>query len=233
MAKRAEVAAGRLVVVPPAQLRPHPENDNKQSPFMFGKLLSTIRSEGFSQPIVARSGDEKGPFPDGKLEILGGEQRWKAATQLKLSAVPVYDLGNVGATRARKLLVNLNKLHGDPDQDLLSKLVREIAADGEDALESLPFDEDTLRDFLDADAQVVLGEAPPPVADEDAGVVEVGAGVTSRDVLTALELSRVSKASLTELIETIRQWSFGRTDLSEPAWVALQRLLAANTRRPG
>jgi hypothetical protein len=229
-------ADGRLVNVPPAKLRPHPLNDNKQSEFMFGKLLATIRSEGFAQPIVARSGSEAGPFADGMLEIVGGEHRWRAAQHLKLASIPVYDLGNVTDQRARKLLVNLNKLHGEADQDALSRLVREIAAVGDTELESLPFDEDTLRDMLDCDAEAVLGDAGPGdgiAGESDGAVADLGAGVTARDILVILGVKGLNKTELSALIETVRQWAYGREDQDVPAWRDLVPLLKSKTRRIG
>lgn len=218
----------------PTSLRPHPLNDNQQSPWMFGKLLATIQEEGFSQPIVARSGDSRGPFKDGLLEILGGEQRWRAAQKLKLGKIPVFDLGAVDDQRARKLIINLNKLHGDPDQDALSRLMRTIVAEGGEAsLESLPFDEDTLKDLLDGEIPNL--DAPSPdnntaEPQDTVTVAEVGVGVTPRDLLVVLEVQRLPKTDLEALVEAGRQWAFGRSDMSVPAWQELMELFRRHTK---
>lgn len=236
MARQPEIPLGELRVVPLDGIRPHPLNDNKQSAFMFGKLLATIRSEGFAQPLVVRSGDGRGRFADGLVEILGGEQRWRAAGKLKMAQVPVYDLGNVPDLRANKLIINLNKLHGDSDEDALARLVREINAEGgEAALESLPLDEDTLKDLLDGDGLVdpdaAAGGGVGP--EEDAGVtVELGAGVTARDLLVLLDVRGLSSADLTTLLDVARQWAFGRPDQQVPAWRDLVELLRRNTTPP-
>ena len=218
------------------KLRPHPENDNRESPAVFAKLVATIREEGFAQPIVVRSADEGGPFADGMVEILGGEWRWRAAKKLHMAEVPVYDLGAVSDLRARKLIINLNKLHGEPDQDALAALVKSIAAEGgESALASLPFDEDFLRDLLDDQAAGVLGadpDAPPPAGEPDAGAAhDLGAGVTPRDLLVLLGVQRLNRGELEGLLEAARQWAFGRPDQAVPAWRDLVVLMQARTRR--
>lgn len=233
MPKSVEVR-GKSRSVSPDQLRANPLNDNYQSPFMFGKLLSTIQSEGFSDPIIARSGDQAGPFKDGKLEIIGGEHRWKAAQKLGMAKVPVWDLGDVPDTQAKKLLINLNKLHGDSNADALSRIVREISeSGGADALESLALDEDTLRDMLDGDADVVLGEddGAGATTEADEALVSLGAGVSARDILVVLDVKGLKEAELSDLVDTVRQWSFGRADQNVPGWRDLMALLKANTRQ--
>lgn len=218
------------------RLRPNPKNDNKQSHFMFGKLLATLREEGFTLPIVVRSGDARGPFKDGLLEIVGGEQRWRAAQKLGMAEVPIVDIGCVSDLRTKKLLINLNRVHGDSDQDALSRLVREITEEGgESALESLPFDEDMLKDLLDGDfdpagAAVEAGSSGSGDED-DSTTVDLGVGVTPRDLLAIFDLRGLSKAELTALLDAARLWSATRQDQAEPVWLSLQRLLEKNSRR--
>lgn len=235
MARAAE-SEGKSYYAPVEKLRPHPQNDNHQSPMMFGKLLATIRSEGFSQPIVVRSGNSKGAHPDGMLEILGGEQRWRAAGKLKMAKVPVFDLGVVDDQRARKLIINLNKLHGESDQDALSRLVREIVAEGgTDALESLPFNEDDIRDLLDDDAAAALGDEPGgpegdgPVLEHP--TVDLAGALSPRDLLLVLGVYRLPQAVLADLVEAAKQWAFGRDDQNTPAHLDLAELLRANTKQ--
>ena len=236
MAKRTPATGrcGELRYVALDRLRPHPENDNRENPQTFAKLVATIREEGFAQPIVARSGGDGGPFADGRLEILGGEWRWRAAQKLHMTEVPVYDLGAVGNLRARKLIVNLNKLHGEADQDALAALVKSIAAEGgEEALAALALDEDALRDLLDDQAEAALGVEPPPPAGEpsEGAAHDLGAGVTPRDLLVLLEVQKLNRDELAGLLEAARQWAFGREDQGMPAWRDLMALLQRSTRR--
>lgn len=218
---------------PLTRFRPHPMNDNRESPFMFGKLLATIQAEGFAQPIVVRSGNQKGPFPGGVLEIIGGEHRWRAMEKLGAAEVSYHDLGHVSDVAAKKLLINLNKIQGESDQDRLSALIRSLNEEGgQEALESIALDEDTLADLLDDDAGDLgtddghgAGGHPP---EDDLG--EVVSKASPRDLLAILDLSGMSKGELDRFLEAVRQWSFGRADTTEPAWQDLERLLRANTR---
>ncbi len=218
---------------PITRFRPHPMNDNRESGFMFGKLLATLRSEGFAQPIIVRSGNEKGRFPDGILEIIGGEHRWKAMEKLGQPEVSYHDLGCVSDLAAKKLLINLNKIQGESDQDRLSALIRSLNADGgEEALESIALDEDTLHDLLDDDAGAVgsddaHGGNRDPLEDDHGG--EIVSKASPRDLLAILDLSGMSKRDLDRFLEAVRQWSFGRADTGVPAWQDLETLLRAST----
>jgi ParB family transcriptional regulator, chromosome partitioning protein len=76
---------GRLVV-PIATLHPNPRNPRVS--FDAGDLddlVASVREKGILQPIIVR------PLPGaaGSYEIIAGERRWRAATQAKLSEVPV------------------------------------------------------------------------------------------------------------------------------------------------
>lgn len=222
---------GDAPLVDVGRLRPHPMNDNRESNFVFGKLVATIVRDGFAAPITVRSGDAKGRFKDGHLEILGGEHRHRAAEKLGMPQVPVHDLGCVDDVTAKKLLINLNKVRGESDQDALSALLRDLhASEGEEVLESLAIDEDTLADLLDGESE--LGT---PV---DAGDGEMGDGdgsprgdadapkAAARDLLMVLELVRgVKQEHVERLVAAARRWAATRADRSLPPHHELAELL--------
>lgn len=139
-------------IVPVSRLRPNTFNYNVQKPETFNKTVESIRSLGFVSEVLVRSGNDNGPFTDGRLEIINGEHRWRAAQMLGMSDVPVRDLGNLPDVQAKRLCVILNELSGDPDQVRLAELLRDVSKDidFDELLSSMPFQERELQMYLDA-----------------------------------------------------------------------------------
>lgn len=144
--------AGRVKKVAPDRIVPNGYNYNKVSSFMMDKLRDNIQTFGFTQPIVVRSGNEKGTFSHGNYVVIDGEHRLKLAKELKLPEVRVIDMGNVSDVIARTLTINLNEIGGRPDQDQLSALVSEISKMDSSLVETLPFDDEEIE------AMTSLGE---------------------------------------------------------------------------
>ncbi len=216
---------------PVDRFRPNPRNDNTQSAFMFGKLKATILAEGFISPIIVRSGDGRRTFPDGMLEIVGGEHRWRAMVDLGATEVSYVDLGSISDHLATKILINLNKLHGESDEDKLSAMVRELSEEaGPEALASLALDEDTIADLLD-EAQDSIGSAPEASPENEYADLSGPAGVkiSPRDVLVILDLTKLDKKELATFVDVVRQWAYGRDDQGRPAWMDLSSLLVRET----
>jgi len=70
-------------MIPVGQLEPNPYQPRKEMDAEELKTLSeSIRASGILQPILARE-------VDGKLQIVAGERRWRAAQLAKLEEVPV------------------------------------------------------------------------------------------------------------------------------------------------
>lgn len=70
--------------IPVSQLRPgkyQPRSHMDEA--SLNELASSIKAQGVMQPILART------MPDGNLEIIAGERRWRAAHIAGLSQVPV------------------------------------------------------------------------------------------------------------------------------------------------
>jgi hypothetical protein len=215
------------------RLSPNPLNDNRQSPFMYGRLKASILTDGFADPIVVRSGDGGGAFDDGRLEIIGGEHRWRVAKDLGMSQVPVHDLGSIDDLRARKLLLTLNRIRGESDQDKLSRLLREINADGgTDALASLPFDDDALTDLLDGEFAAAAPEGDGMGDEHVPEVVDRTTTASERDLLAITGVSGLKGEDLRRLLDAAQQWAFSREDLARPVWEDLLGLFRRNTRLP-
>lgn len=141
-AKQADIA-GIQKVLPSVDLKPNPWNYNRQTPAMFKKLIAAIKRHGFTKPIIVCAIEDEGHW-----RIIDGEHRWRAATALGMTTVPVVDLGVVSEARAKELTIILNELHGDPNEARLSDLLRDISGveKVDEMLEVMPF----VRSEMDA-----------------------------------------------------------------------------------
>lgn len=124
-----------------SRIAPNAWNPNEQSPEVFSKEIQSIRKHGFVVPLVVR--------PDGDdWAIIDGEHRWRAAKQLGITEVPVYDVGPIPDAAAKELTVLLNELRGEPNPRKLSGLLRDLVATStiEDLLKTLPYSPDEFRE---------------------------------------------------------------------------------------
>jgi len=79
----ADDARERVQRVPLDRIRPCPLQPRKDfSPGALRELADSIREQGIVQPLIVRE-------RDGRLELIAGERRWRAAQLLGLAEVPV------------------------------------------------------------------------------------------------------------------------------------------------
>lgn len=122
-----------LVYVDIEQLAPNPWNTNRiTDPANEEKLRESLKRLGAFKPITVRT------LPNGGLEILGGEHRWKAAKQLGWKKVPVINVGAVDEKRAKEIGLVDNGRYGEDDSVAFATLLREL---GNDVLSIMPFAE--------------------------------------------------------------------------------------------
>lgn len=116
-------------------LEPNPWNPNRMSDELYQKEKASIKRWGMVSPIIVRT------LPGGKLQIVDGEQRWRAAKDLGMSEVPVWDIGRLGDADAKQLTIVLNELHGTYDPDRMGPLLRDLLTSEttESLLEVLPW----------------------------------------------------------------------------------------------
>lgn len=112
--------AGSYEQVSVQELRSNPWNPNVQTDRDFEKLCSAIRRFGFGQPLIVREAD------DG-YEVIDGEHRLNAARSLRMTQVPVINLGNVPDVVAKQLTILANELSGTSDQVRMSALLSDLA----------------------------------------------------------------------------------------------------------
>lgn len=129
-----------LAWVEPGQLRPNTWNPNVMDADMYAKATASIHQFGFVDPITVRRDrlEEVGKPP---FEIIDGENRWRASLDLRLSTVPIIDLGVIEDQVAQKLTIVLNETRGNPEPAKLGELLRRLSIkeSRESLLATLPF----------------------------------------------------------------------------------------------
>ncbi len=109
-------------------LRPNPWNPNSMNPAKFARLKQEILDVGFIEPLVVVpwKTEDGTPF----YRILGGEHRFRAATELKLKGVPcnVLDHAMFQDEEVQQAMnAKLIFLKGDIDRDKMVAMVRGLA----------------------------------------------------------------------------------------------------------
>lgn len=153
--------------VSPARLRPNPWNSNRVGPEMEQRLRASIDDLGLYKPILVRVNAV------GELEILGGEHRWRVATDMGMEKVPVINLGAMDDRRAKLLGLADNGQYGEDDAGMLAAILRDIGV--EDVQAMLPYSgEDLAGMFAAAEVDLVNlgfdddGADVPPLPDAGA-----------------------------------------------------------------
>src|SRR3954452_2674828 len=103
----------QVIEVPIDQLRPDPANPRKITDAQLEALTKSLKEYGFVQPVLARREDKT---------VIGGHQRLIAARRLGYKTAPTIFL-DVTLEQARLLNLGLNKISGEWDQELLSRLL--------------------------------------------------------------------------------------------------------------
>jgi len=109
---------------------------------MEQRLRASITEFGLYKPILVRQ------TLNGSLQILGGEHRWRVASDMGLETIPVVNLGLVSDKRAKLLGLADNGQYGEDDARLLSQILADIGA--EDVAEFLPYSDQDLAGLLSA-----------------------------------------------------------------------------------
>lgn len=92
------------------------------TPMQMENLKTSINRDGFVAPILVR------PVKGGKYEVISGNHRFMAAGELGLKEVPCV-ISNMTDRAAKRLAVNLNTIHGNPNVELLAPFLAEMDAE--------------------------------------------------------------------------------------------------------
>lgn len=160
---------GDVQVVDINTLTPNNWNPNKMPSGMMEKFRKILRRHGFLDPVLVRTGNEKGAFKDGRLEIINGEQRWTATKLEGGDRIRIINMGNVPDAQAKALTLIENDLRGTHDKEAVAAIISELSdLDPEGALvDTLPYNEDEL------DAYRSLGETSFDALDDMPDDVDV------------------------------------------------------------
>lgn len=142
------------IFVPTNKLAANPWNSNRLSSENFEKLKRAISRLGMFKPIVVRENNDK-------LEILGGEHRWRAALDLGMGAVPIVNLGPITDQRAQEIGLADNSRYGVDDEDALALIMSNLDID--DVLSFIPMNEEEIKSLVndECDIDADLDDEPP------------------------------------------------------------------------
>jgi hypothetical protein len=111
--------------------------------FEYAKLLESMQRFGFTDPLTVRS-------RSGKLQLIDGEHRLRAARDLGLSSVPYFDVGEISDDEAKALGIVLNELKGRHDPRVLGDLLKDLLerSSPEEMLVGMPFTTEALEGLI-------------------------------------------------------------------------------------
>ena len=137
-------------------------NPNNQSDLVFKSLVNSIKTIGFTVPILVRQ------IENGCYEIIDGEHKWKGAQELGYKEVLIADMGVVEDSLAKTLTITMNNVRGQDDILKRAELLKQIKESNQpDLFGLLPMQEKELEEqmaLLDFDfSQYEKGE----VGEED------------------------------------------------------------------
>jgi DNA modification methylase len=135
--ERTAISGFQLEQVPIDQLRPDPANPRRISDKQLEALTRSLNQFGFVQPVLARRED---------AVVIGGHQRLVAARRFGYREVPVIWL-ELSVEQSRLLNLALNRISGDWDEELLARLLADLAEESSD-LSLTGFEEDEVLKLL-------------------------------------------------------------------------------------
>ena len=121
-------------------LKPNNYNPNRQSEHDFELLIRSMTEDGFTQPIVALD----------DLTIVDGEHRWRAASSLGYTEVPVVKT-TMTKEQMRIATLRHNRARGSEDIELTALVLKDLEELGalEWAQDSLMLDDTELNRLLE------------------------------------------------------------------------------------
>lgn len=134
---------GEGLTVSVARVFPNVWNPNRMPEDTYKKTLNSLQKFDLSSPLIVRA------IPEG-YELIDGEHRFRAAQELGMTEVSVWNLGEVSDSVAKQLTIMFNELKGRPDIDSLSNLIYELdqALGREEIVINLPYSEQQISDLL-------------------------------------------------------------------------------------
>jgi len=127
-------------------IHPNDWNVNAFDEAHYPKLVESIRSKGFMEPLKVTADPDR----PGHYLLIDGYHRWKAAGELGIEQLPC-EVWEVSSEEAKLRGLQLNYLRGQPVPDRLASLVHDLNREMtlEDLASMLPWSQAQLRDSLE------------------------------------------------------------------------------------
>ena len=207
----------KVETLAPDLLKPNRFNVNIVSPENQHKLEASLQRFGMFKPIVVREVD------DG-LEIIGGQHRWEAAKSLKLTEVPVVNLGRVSDKKAKEISLVDNSRFGADDTLQLAELLEDIGVGAEELASFMPYSE---SDFASIFSSVNISLDDLDLPDDDDVPTSVAPKTAQTHQVVRFKIPVDDVSVVTDLIErTMKEQRFTDEDSLSNAGNALVHLLS-------
>ena len=183
----------KIELVPVDSIHPNSYNPNHQTDEQFALLLESMRSDGFTQPIVVQEATKV---------IVDGEHRWRAAQALGLSMVPVVFV-NLSIEQQYRATLQHNWARGREDASLAAVIMRDLL--GTMTPDELASQLHVSVDDIQLEIQIHMPDVKmsdlfPDAVDEDGSAVTNGIPANVADLLRRKEA---------EVAENVRQEESG------------------------
>jgi ParB-like chromosome segregation protein Spo0J len=116
-------------------------NPQYLTPKQMESLKASIRRDGFCAPILVR------PYKRDRFEVISGNHRFMAACELGLSDIPCV-VSDMTDAAAKRLAINLNTIHGEPNAELLAPFLAELDID---ILGEIHIEDSVKKELMDFD----------------------------------------------------------------------------------
>lgn len=130
----------KIKVVPIGQIKPNPWNPKVKKGKEYAGVLQSVETNGLRLPIVVRE------LKENQYQIIDGEQRWTACSDLKFKEVIIYNEGKLSDQEAKQLTIWYQQ-QVPFDELELAELVRDIIENQTQDVE-LPYTQQELDDLL-------------------------------------------------------------------------------------
>jgi ParB/RepB/Spo0J family partition protein len=144
----------KLLDVPMQNLVMLKRNPQYLTPSQMDSLKTSIRRDGFCVPLLVRK------ISGGRFSIVSGNHRYMASKELGLSKVACV-VTSMSDGDAKRLAVNLNTIHGDPNVELLAPFLAEM---NDETLSQIHLEDDIMLELQEFDKHLAdrLSQLEPP-----------------------------------------------------------------------
>lgn len=182
-------------------IKPNNYNPNRQSEHDFELLLKSMEEDGFTQPIIVQQSTKM---------IVDGEHRWRAATVLGYTEIPVVFV-EMTPEQMRIATLRHNRARGSEDLELSVQVLRDLQELGalDWAQDSLMLSDDEINRLLDdipvpealANDDYSQSWEPSELSDEDNHITDT----SSRQVDGTTHGGEMITAASSKAVETIKE----------------------------